>query len=329
MKFAARIFLALAWLLAVDIAHGVTSRSAERRPQFTGREYVRLEDWARLNKFQMRWLERDKTLQLSNRVARLTFIVNSCGAQFNGTELWLSFPINLRNGLLLVSQLDLEKTLNPLLYPPANKPGIKIKTICLDPGHGGRDSGNRVGSNEEKKYTLLLAQEVAGQLQLAGFKVFLTRTGDSYPELPDRPRLANRRRADLFVSLHFNSTENARREVNGVETYSLTPAGATSTNAGGEGDTRWVSGNRNDEKNLLLAYEVQRSLNKDLAVEDRGLRRARFAVLRDATMPAVLIESGFMSHPVEGRKIFDAAYRRQLARAIVDGILTYKKVVKG
>jgi N-acetylmuramoyl-L-alanine amidase len=326
MKNAARFLLALA-LASAALRAG--ARAGERQPQFTGREYVRLEDWARMNQFQIRWLDREKTFQLSNRVARLTFIVNSCGAQINGVETWLSFPINLRNGVILISQLDLQKTLGPILYPPANKPGFKIKTICLDPGHGGRDSGNRVGSNEEKKYTLLLAQEVGNQLQRAGFKVLFTRTSDTFVDLPDRPLLANRRRADLFVSLHFNSIETSRSEVNGVETYSITPAGTTSTNARGEGDTRWVSGNGNDEKNLLLAYQVQKFLTRELAVEDRGLRRARFAVLRDAAMPAILIESGFMSHPVEGRKIFDAAYRRQLARAIVDGVLAYKRIVKG
>jgi N-acetylmuramoyl-L-alanine amidase len=326
MKNAALFLLALT--LASAALHA-EARTGERRPQFTGREYVRLEDWARMNQFQIRWLDREKTFQLSNRVARLTFIVNSCGAQINGVETWLSFPINLRDGKILISQLDLQKTLGPIFYPPANKPGIKIKTICLDPGHGGKDPGYRAGSKEEKKYTLLLAQEVGSQLQRAGFKVYLTRAADSFVELPDRPRLANRRRADLFVSLHFNSSEESRNEVNGVEIYSLTPAGATSTNARGEGDTRWVSGNGNDEKNLLLAYQVQKYLTRELAVEDRGLRRARFAVLRDAAMPAILIESGFMSHPVEGRKIFDPAYRRQLARAIVDGILTYKRIVKG
>jgi N-acetylmuramoyl-L-alanine amidase len=326
MKNAARLLLALALGSAALSAEG---RTDERQAQLSGREYVRLEDWARLNQFQIRWLDREKTFQLSNRVARLTFIVNSCAAQINGVGTWLSFPINLRNGTIFISQLDLQKTLGPVLYPPPNKTGLKIKTICLDPGHGGKDSGNRVGSNEEKKYTLLLAQEVGSQLRRAGFKILFTRASDTFVDLPDRPLLANRRRADLFVSLHFNSVETARNEVNGVETYCLTPAGATSTNARGEGDTRWLSGNEGDEKNLLLAYQVQKFLTRELAVEDRGLRRARFAVLRDAAMPAILIESGFMSHPVEGRKIFDPAYRRQLARAIVDGVLAYKRIVKG
>src|SRR6185437_1422922 len=160
-----------------------------------------------------------------------------------------------------------------------------------------------------------LAREASAQLTAAGFKVYLTRSSDSFVDLPARPEVARRHTADLFVSLHFNSVEEGRNDVKGTEIFCCTPAGATSTNARGEGDTRWVAGNRNDEKNMLLAYEMQKSYTKNLDVEDRGVKRARFQVLREATMPAVLIEGGFMSHPGEGRKIYDAGYRKQMARA--------------
>jgi N-acetylmuramoyl-L-alanine amidase len=73
---------------------------------------------------------------------------------------------------------------------------------------------------------------------------------------------------------------------------------------------------------------MQKALTRNLAAEDRGVRRARFAVLRDAVMPAVLIEAGFMSHPAEGRKIFTSAYRQKMARAIVEGLLAYKRAVE-
>jgi N-acetylmuramoyl-L-alanine amidase len=83
-----------------------------------------------------------------------------------------------------------------------------------------------------------------------------------------------------------------------------------------------------NEKNLFLAYQVQKSLTRNLDCEDRGVRRARFEVLREAVMPAILIEAGFLSHPVEGRKILDSAYRREIARAIVEGLLSYKHRVE-
>ena len=166
------------------------------------------------------------------------------------------------------------------------------------------------------------------QLKQAGFKVILTRSTDTFVELPARPELAKRRGADLFVSLHFNATDIGRNEVRGAESYCLTPAGAFSTNARGEGGGGWLTGNRHNEQNLLLAYQIQKSLVGNLSVEDHGVKRARFAVLRDAVMPAALIEAGFMSHPAEGRKIFDPAYRRAVARAILEGILAYRRLVE-
>src|SRR5262249_1609517 len=139
------------------------------------------------------------------------------------------------NGGAYVSQLDALTALQPLLSPAKNRAGVKIKKVCLDPGHGGKDPGNRVGSNEEKKYTLLLAQEVSTQLVKAGLKVTMTRTDDTFIELPDRPDIARRRTADLFVSIHFNSADSGRDTVHGTEVYCLTPPGAESTNAHGEG----------------------------------------------------------------------------------------------
>jgi len=295
--------------------------------------YVPLSEWARANLFAVRWLERDKTVELTGRGSRLTFNVDSRSdarkAQINGVQVWLAFPVLYQNGRALISQIDLAETLGPVLSPPKTPSRFNVKTICIDPGHGGKDPGNRAGSNEEKKYTLLLAQETSAQLKAAGFNVVLTRSSDTFVDLPARPEVARRRNADLFVSLHFNSTEDGRNEVKGTEIYALTPAGATSTNARGEGDTRWVVGNRNDEKNMLLAYQMQKSYTKNLDVEDRGVKRARFQVLREVTVPAILIEGGFMSHPTEARKIYDPAYRKQMAHSIVDGILAYKKILQG
>lgn len=295
--------------------------------------YVRLNEWARANVFSVHWLERDRTLELDGRGARLVFNVDSRSdarkAQLNGVQVWLAFPVLYQNGIPWISQTDLAQTIGPILGPPSNPPGIKVRTICIDPGHGGNDPGYQVGSNDEKKYTMLLAQEVRGELKAAGFNVVLTRTTDVKIPLEERPAIAHRAGADLFISLHFNASETARNEVRGTEIFCCTPAGAPSTNAGGEGDKRWVEGNRRDEKNVVLAYKMQQSYTRNLGVEDRGVKRARFEVLREATMPAILIEGGFMSHPAEGKKIYDPAYRKQMAHAIVEGVLAYKSAVRG
>src|SRR5260370_4511536 len=291
-----------------------TSRAfaAPRSVEISGKEYLRLDAWASGRDFDMRWLKRDETLQLSNHSSRLVLDVDSRETQVNGVQVWLSFPFVIRSGVAYLARTDLETTLQPLVSPPRNRSGLAVNNICLDPGHGGKDPGNCIGSNQEKKYTLLLAQELRDQLTHAGLKVSLTRNGDKFIELPTRPDLAKRRGADLFVSLHFNAAETSRNQVKGAQVFCLTPPGASSTNARGEGaGAGGFDGNRFNEKKILLAYQVQKSLTKSLAAEDRGVRRARFAVLRDAAMPSVLIEGGFMSNPEEGKKIFDAGYRRK------------------
>jgi N-acetylmuramoyl-L-alanine amidase len=293
-----------------------------------GHGYVPLAEWALANGLQVSTSRLGNQITAANHANRLGFEVNSDQAQINGVALRLCFPVASDRGVPQISQLDADKTLRPLLYPPRTS-GKRITTICLDPGHGGRDTGNRVGRNNEKTYTLALARELHDQLVRAGFKVLLTRTQDEYVDLPLRPALANRRGADVFVSLHFNATESGRDEVAGPETYCITPVGASSSNAQGEGaDFGPTTANHFEQKSLLLAYQMQKSLVRSLGAPDRGVRRARFAVLRDAAMPAILIEGGYMTHPAEGKRIFDAGYRHLMARAVVQGLLAYQKALQ-
>ena len=321
--------LLLAVLALASAGRGQGAPRTAEPARVAGQKYVRLTDWAKANGFEVRWLKQDETLQLTNRWSKILVAADSREAQINGVRVWLLHPVVAQSGTLYLAQPDAEATLRPLLSPPRNQPGAKVRKVCLDPGHGGKDPGNEIGSNQEKQYTLLLAKEVRAQLARAGLKVSLTRSADSFIELPGRPGLAKRRSADLFISLHFNAAESGRSTVQGAEVYCLTPAGATSTNARGEGNGEGpFPGNRHNDQNLFLAYQVQRALTRNLTVEDRGVRRARFAVLRDAVMPAVLIEAGFLSHPVEGRQILSVAYRQKIARAIVEGLLAYKRTVE-
>jgi N-acetylmuramoyl-L-alanine amidase len=329
MKSAVLLLLLAAFAPASGAAPAAGATSGAETVSIGGKEYVRLNDWARANDFEARWLKRDETLQLSSHSAKLLLQIDSRQAEFNKVAVWLSFPVADRNGAVYLALLDARTTLQPLLSPPKNRPGVAIRTICLDPGHGGKDPGFCVGSRQEKKYTLLLAEELRQQLIRAGLKVALTRSRDTFVELSARPDLARRRAADLFVSLHFNSAGSFPGAVQGAEVYCLTPAGAPSTNAQGEGGGAGASaGNRFNDRNVFLAFQIQRALGQSLGSEDRGVKRARYEVLRYATMPAILIEGGFMSHPDEGRKIFSASYRRQMARAIVEGLLAFKRTVE-
>jgi N-acetylmuramoyl-L-alanine amidase len=328
MNSGASNWLSLAILLVVTLTR--EAAAAEPRAidpvRINGKEYLRLTDWASANGFSVRWTKKDEALQLSGP-AKLELQIHSPEAQIDDVEVRLLFPLAQQRDAVYISRADLQSTFGPILSPPRTR--TQVKTICLDPGHGGKDPGFSVGSNKEKKYTLLLAKELQDQLSRAGFKVSLTRTRDTYPERAERPDLARRRNADLFISLHFNATESSAKTVQGVEVYCLTPAGAPSSNAGGEGGgAGWFAGNRHNNENMYLAYQLQKTLTRGLGAEDRGVHRARFEVLREATMPAVLIEGGFMSHPVEGKKIFTPAYRKQMARAILDGITAYKKTTE-
>ncbi len=326
MKGTTCLCLLWAGLLAVQ-AQSAASRS--ERLSFGGQPYVRLEDWARAEGFQVRWIIPKEQVRLTSANATLSFWADSRRMSFNGVSVWLAGPIVMRNGSTYLASVDLATVILPLLHPARNLPGRPLRMICLDPGHGGKDPGNRERAQFEKRYPLLLAQELSDQLRSAGFKVFLTRTSDRFLDLPERVEIARRRKADLFLSLHFNSADGpGGASVKGSEVYCLTPPRTSSTNARGEGAQSGICpGNRFDSKNILLAHRIQRALLQRVGSEDRGVRRARFAVLRGADMPAVLIEGGFMTHPTESRQIYDPAHRRQMATAIVEGIRAYRGLV--
>ena len=298
-----------------------------------GKSWIPLAGWANENNLKLTWTKESELFALTNESCALSFKTDSQCVAINGVNLWLCNPIKLKDGQVYISSLDLNTSIEPILFPKTNRVRSTIHTIYLDPGHGGHDTGGVSGNFMEKRYTLPLAEELARQLAAAGFKVILTRTNDTYVELENRPALANRQKADLFISLHFNIGPPG--EAKGVEVYCLTPAGANSTNVGRWGDVSdWrdnlgaVPGNRCDDWNVLLAYQLQKSLVKNLSAEDRGVRRARFAVLRTAEMPAVLIEGGFLTDSVEQKKIADPKYRAELAAAIVQGVKNYECVLQ-
>jgi len=298
------------------------SRPLER-VAVSGSDYVRLADWGESVHGAMNWNRKEGEVEVSGAAARLNFTIDSRRAEVSGVSVWLSLPVVNRNGAPLISLADVRSTIEPLLSP--RKSEARVQTVCLDPGHGGKDTGKATGHNYEKKYTLLLADETAALLREQGFKVVMTRTHDEFVELSERPLLASRRGADLFVSLHYNALDPATR---GVEVFCLTPAGMSSSDQGGGRSSRPAeAGNAQDDRNVLLGYQLQKSITRSLPLEDLGLKRSRFEVLRLARMPAVLIEGGCMSNAEEARNIYDAAFRKRMARAIVKGILAYKQAV--
>jgi len=286
--------------------------------------------WGRAQALRMTVNRESREVRLTNRYTRLDLALGSRLATINGVKAWLSVPLAARDNDVFVSVLDVRTTFEPVLQPVRLKAGRKVRTVVLDPGHGGRDPGYRVGDREEKTHTLLLALRLKTLLSEAGFKVVLTRSGDTTVDLNERAAIARRARGDVLLSLHYNAAAPGNKDAKGVEVYCITPAGAVSTNVDPSepGSTRAVPGNQANSRSALLAYQVQKAMVRSLPVEDRGLRRARFQVLRSTEIPAVLIEGGFMSCPDEAKRIFNINQRTELARAIVDGVLAYKRLVE-
>ena len=257
----------------------------------------------------------------------LSLADKNISAPFYGMDVALSYPIAVRNGNPFISLIDWKSTLQVLLSPYRCIRKQRVATILLDPGHGGRDRGAAGRISVEKQLTLRIALRVAALLRSRGFRVVLTRTSDRTVPLEKRGALAARTGADVFVSIHLNS---ASPGVNGIETYCLTPAGAPSSNdrAKKKGDMSRCRGNNWDANNLLLAATMHRKLLVRTGAADRGLKRARFAVLRDLTVPGVLLEAGFLSNVQEERRLVSGSYIETVARAIADAIVEYRMQVK-
>lgn len=278
------------------------------------------------------WVEPGRTLRLHSQWTTLEFTGGSREAAWNGLRLFLGEPVQVKQRTLHLNRTDWEAIVRPLLDPGAVRPPGALNLIVIDPGHGGNDPGtsNRALGLKEKTFTLDVAQRLRRDLEQRGYRVALTRTTDTRlkstqaADLRERALKANRLGADLFISLHFNALPN-HPKVRGVETYMLTPAGQRSTAAHrhSAGDRAVHPGNRHDHWNAVLGAALHRRLLTRLEAPDRGLKRARFAVLRPVTCPAVLLEAGFLSNADEARKISTAAYRQRIAEAIAEGIGHY------
>ncbi len=318
------------WLLAVvGLLLGAAGPLSLKRSDFVsirGRLYVDAERWADRQKLVVRWNNTSGDLRLTNRWTQLLFKADTARVEFDGAIVWLGAPVAKLAGRPLLPVGDADKILTPLLSPPRLAASDKVKVIALSAGHGGKDPGNMEGNRKEKDYTLKLAQELERQLERAGFEVLQIRDRDRYIAPEERPGIANQRKTDLYLALHFNGRPTARGSAQGLETYCLTLANGESTNGGQS--RGYMPGNRHDRENLNLAYQIHRSLLGSLDFADRGVRHANFAELRLAEMPAVLIEAGFMDSREDALRIYGDHARVKAATAIVDGVLAYKRLVE-
>ena len=227
----------------------------------------------------------------------------------------------------------------PLRSPPRSEtaplPG-PIRTVVIDAGHGGHDPGTSHYGLKEKHLALDIAKRLRARLQEAGLTAVMTRETDQFIPLSGRPSIANRLKADLFVSVHINANHNQR--VSGVEVYyprvsvvsssaqwppavSSSEVGLPSTNVK---QVLWdLVLRKTRSQSRKLAFSICRSMRSGMQAPCRGTKPARFVVLREAWMPAVLVEVGYVTNQEEAQRLGSAGYRQTTAQSIADGIVSY------
>ena len=281
-------------------------------------------------------LNRSKKIQGGQKLmeVEMKFRSGSQRCEMNGVLFILSNPILADKGRYLISRVDLAKLVDPVMRPSYIKNAKTFKTVVVDAGHGGKDSGARGFYQHEKYYALKVARLVRDMLQKQGYRVVMTRDSDVFISLGNRVRIANKYPNAVFVSIHFNSG-NSR--ANGIETFTISPVGVPHMGRGvRERDFRMVPGNIMDSASIALATAVHsRTLlylndpkyGNNFRITDRGIKRARFNVLTGIRIPAILLEGGFLSNQGEARKVHSSAYQKTLAAAVVRAINVYHRSI--
>lgn len=314
-----RLFLATA-LLAPMAAFVSTAATPIRYTNLFNRHYVYLADVAKYYGMSIKAI--GKQCFLTSKYSKLVFNHDKRVCEINGTCSHLMFPAFFNKGNPMISEQDFLTLVDPIMRPAA-VPKHGLKTIMIDPGHGGRDIGGAGSIHREKDITLKTANYLADYLRRRGYRVVMTRNSDTTIGLKSRTELCVQHRPDIFVSIHCNVA--GTKSVSGIETFIATPKGAPSTSSS-KPEWKQHPGNNHDPRNSRLGYEIQKSLVKTVKAKDRGLKHARFVVIREMDCPAVLIETGFLSNRAEEKMLANPAYQRRLAWAVAEGIDRYAKV---
>ena len=323
----------IGWILLLALGIGLASppaASAQVRTlkavAYAGKRYVALKDLAAMYALPLT-MPGGKALLIRGQYTSLQFTADGREAMLNGSKVWLHVPVIKVRGNWSISDADAQYVVDPLVRPSAYLGARGARTVVLDAGHGGKDPGSMSRSGfKEKDLALDIVLRVKAHLAAAGVRVILTRDSDRFWELEDRPYLAARGGGDLFVSLHMNSALS--RSVQGIETF-VTAAENCPPTAESKVGGRYpaVPNNQFNHSNTVLGNQLQRAVVGITRAEDRGMKHARFVVLRNSAMPAALIECGFLSNAQEAQKLATPSYRETVALGIAQGILNYLALV--
>jgi len=299
-----------------------------------GIDYVDVRAIAKAFDLKSAWTKPASTLTLSDaQGVRFTLEANQKDFYFDRLRVFLGVAPLRQKDTLWISKLDVIKIVAPL-YRPADHakllPPEAPKLIVIDPGHGGIDPGtqNEKLKLNEKTFTLDVSQRLEKLLEARGWKVVLVRetdtelSKDKKADLLMRSEFANRRKADLYLSIHFNSAGPA---VSGIETYSLAPQHMLSAGALQPDEMTKVAypGNRLDYANILLGENLHRAMITQLKSSDRGYKHARQAVLRMLDCPGALVECAYLSNEAEARRVATPEFRQAIAESLAAGVQNY------
>ena len=295
----------------------------------SGQDYLSVENISRFYGLPAGVVGAGEKIRFETIKNPLEFVSGSRETMINGARSWLCFPLIEQGGKYLVSRTDVAKTIEPLVRPHRVANVGKVETIVLDPGHGGYDKGQVSRYGYEKDFVLDAARKLRPLLQAKGLRVIMTREGDYFVPLEVRAQIANAARNSIFVSIHFNGT-NDNPDATGFEIFSFTPRGAPSTSDSAVASSSFSMqpGSEVDAQSMALSACIYHSVLGHIPEYDRGIKRARFAVLRLTKVPAVLIEGGFLTERGEGRLISNKDWRGKLAAAIGVGIENYRALGK-
>jgi N-acetylmuramoyl-L-alanine amidase len=298
-----------------------------------------------------------KTATVSGKQGTIVLRAGSDRILANGAARRIERPVEFYGGAVFVPVSFARDEIAPMAaaperyvpetsVPKAATPGrFTIRTVVLDTGHGGKDVGaiGRAYGTKEKDMALELSRKIRSILESNGIRVIMTRNDDSFLPLERRTEIANKSGADIFVSVHVNASTS--RLMRGFECYYLSNAtydnaraleafedsslklspNADAVRSSRLDKTLWdMSLTENRTESAELAGFICQSVGDSLVIQNRGVRRARFYVLKHTTIPSVLVEAGYISNRQEEMQLKDPAVLERLAEAVARGVLRYR-----
>lgn len=294
------------------------------------------------NAIPWHWDSVSQVVTLNHRDVMVKILVGSNLVMMDNQSISLSEPIKVSRGDIIVPPDFKAKVIDQLLKE-VSYVIKKFREVVVDAGHGGKDPG-AIGRNglREKEVVLDISRKLKENLEKAGIKVVMTRDQDEFISLEERTEIASLSNADLFVSIHANSSRS--RAANGLEVYYLRESDymkkqedVWAKNFEGKLTTLDISKDSANLKDILndlmtqykkgesrhLAEHVSNSTPQQINAKNRGIKAAGFFVLRNTLIPAILVEVGFLTHAEEEDMLRDSAYRQKIAEGITKSILDY------